>query len=575
MKKNSEVITYRKEFTKQFYRQNKWSFLAAMTASVLMALGNLIISWLMQQIIDTASGDVVMFSLLQLAMILLAIIAGIVMVSALEYYARPRFIKRAMRQYKDYAFEEMAKKNINAFTGENTSAYISALSNDATSIENNYLAQIFTLVRELIMFAGAFALMLYYSPFLTLVAFLLSVFPVIASVVAGNRLATQEKVVSDKNENFIGMVKDMLSGFSVIKSFKAEREVFCLFAKSNEAAEEAKCRRRRTETVIQTIGTVAGIIAQFGVFLFGAYLALTGRGVTAGVVIVFVQLMNYVLTPIADVPQILANKKAAYALIDKLSAAIHSNVRKSGKEMEPALTRGIELKRLSFSYEEDAPVLQGIDLCFEAGKSYAIVGGSGSGKSTLLNLLMGSREDYEGEILFDGNELRDIDSASLYDIVSIVQQNVFVFNSTVKDNITMFRDFTEEELRDAVNMSGLAPFIAERGKDYACGENGNGLSGGERQRISIARCLLRGTPVMLVDEATAALDAKTAYAVSNSILDISGLTRIVVTHRLEEALLCKYDKILVFKNGRVEEMGSFAELMGKKGFFYSLFTVSQ
>ncbi|TCL54799.1 ABC-type multidrug transport system fused ATPase/permease subunit [Kineothrix alysoides] len=575
MKKNNVTVIHRREFTRQFYRHNKWSFIAAITASVLTALGNLVVSWLMQQIIDTASGDAGMFSLLQLAMILLVIVSGIVMVSVLEYYACPRFIKSAMRQYKDYAFEEMSKKNINAFTGENTSIYISALSNDATSIENNYLAQIFTLVRELLMFAGAFALMLYYSPFLTLVAFLLSFFPVIASVLTGNRLAMQEKEVSDRNESFIGMIKDMLSGFSVIKSFKAEREVFRLFAKGNSAAEEAKCRRRRTETVIQTIGLVAGIIAQFGVFLFGAYLALAGRGVTAGVVIVFVQLMNYVLTPIADVPRILANKKAAYALIDKLSAAVHSNIRKSGKEIEPVLTRGIELKSLSFSYEKDVPVLQGIDICFEAGKSYAIVGGSGSGKSTLLNLLMGSREDYEGEILLDSSELREIASASLYDIVSIVQQNVFVFNSTVKDNITMFRDFTEEELCNAVNMSGLAPFIAERGNDYACGENGSGLSGGERQRISIARCLLRGTPVMLVDEATAALDAKTAYAVSNSILDISGMTRIVVTHRLEEALLRKYDKILVFKNGRVEERGSFAELMEKKEFFYSLFTVSQ
>lgn len=575
MKKNNELVTYRKEFTKQFYRHNKWSFAAAITASVLTALGNLVVSWLMQQIIDTASGDAGTFSLLQLAMILLVIVSGIVMVSVLEYYVRPRFIKNAMRQYKDYAFGEMAKKNINAFTGENTSIYISALSNDATSIENNYLAKIFTLVQELLMFAGAFALMLYYSPFLTLIAFLLSFFPVIASVLTGNRLAIQEKQVSDRNESFIGMIKDMLSGFFVIKSFKAEREVFRLFAKSNSAAEEAKCRRRRTETVIQTIGFVAGIIAQFGVFLFGAYLALTGRGVTAGVVIVFVQLMNYVLTPIADVPQILANRKAAYALIDKLAAAIRSNVRKTGEEMEPVLARGIELKGLSFSYEKDAPVLQGIDICFEAGKSYAVVGGSGSGKSTLLNLLMGSREDYEGEILFDGSELREIASASLYDIVSIVQQNVFVFNSTVKDNITMFREFTEEELRDAVNMSGLAPFIAERGKDYACGENGSGLSGGERQRISIARCLLRGTPVMLVDEATAALDAKTAFAVSNSILDISGLTRIVVTHRLEEALLRKYDKVFVLRNGMVEEEGSFAELMERKGFFYSLFTVSQ
>ena len=126
-----------------------------------------------------------------------------------------------------------------------------------------------------------------------------------------------------------------------------------------------------------------------------------------------------------------------------------------------------------------------------------------------------------------------------------------------------------------IRQSGLAKLVAARGEDYICGENGNGLSGGEKQRISIARALLRGAPVMLVDEATAALDAATAYEVTSAILDIEALTRIVVTHRLEEGLLKKYDKILVMKGGSICEKGSFAELMKQKGLFYSLFVVAQ
>lgn len=575
-KSKNETRALRKRFTKQFYLNNKWNLIGAMTTTLLLALANLLISWLLQQIIDVvASGTSGRFSLLDLSLISAALVAGILLFLLVEYRVRPRFIKKAMLQYKDFAFSEIAKKSIHSFTGENTSVYLSALSNDANSIETNYLAKLFTLAQELLMFAGAFALMLYYSPFLTLVAFLLSLFPVVASLLTGNRLAAREKAVSDKNESFLGMVKDMLSGFSVIKSFKAEREVMRLFAQSNAAAEDAKCRRRMTEIIIKTIGALAGIIAQFGVFLFGAYLALTGRGVTAGVVIVFLQLMNFVVQPIADVPEILANRKAANALIDKLAAAVASNVRQGGKVVDNTLDTGIELKGVSFSYEAGAPVLQNLDMTFETGKSYAIVGGSGSGKTTLLNLLMGSREDYEGEIRYDGDELRAIDAGALYDLVSIVQQNVFVFNSSVLDNITMFRSFEKEKLNRAVAMSGLAPLIEERGGDYLCGENGSGLSGGERQRVSIARSLLRGTPVMLVDEATAALDAQTAFAVTNSILELSGLTRVVVTHRLEEVLLRKYDRIFVLKNGQIAEQGGFAELMARKGFFYSLYMVSQ
>ena len=139
----------------------------------------------------------------------------------------------------------------------------------------------------------------------------------------------------------------------------------------------------------------------------------------------------------------------------------------------------------------------------------------------------------------------------------------------------MFTDFPREEVDRAIELSGLSKLIAERGEDYLCGENGSGLSGGEKQRISIARSLLKKSRVLLVDEATAALDAHTAFQVSNAILDLNDLTRIVVTHALDENLLKRYDCVLTIKNGSITESGSFDELMEKKGYFYSLFTVSQ
>ena len=149
-----------------------------------------------------------------------------------------------------------------------------------------------------------------------------------------------------------------------------------------------------------------------------------------------------------------------------------------------------------------------------------------------------------------------------------------LFDDTIRRNITMFRDFPEERVDEAVRRSGLDGLIAQRGEDYRCGENGGGLSGGERQRVSIARCLLRGTPVLLLDEATASLDNQTAFAVTDAILHLDGLTRLVVTHRLEEALLEQYDEIVVLRSGAVCERGRFEELMERKGYFYSLYNVS-
>ena len=171
--------------------------------------------------------------------------------------------------------------------------------------------------------------------------------------------------------------------------------------------------------------------------------------------------------------------------------------------------------------------------------------------------------------------MKTVSPSSLYDLVSIIQQNVFVFNSTIRDNITMFSQFPAEDVDRAVRMSGLQKLIEEKGEDYLCGENGSGLSGGERQRISIARALLRNTPVLLIDEATASLDNETSFEVLDAILNLDGYTRIIVTHDLDENILRRCTGIFALKKGELSEQGTFQELMEKKGYFYSLFTVSQ
>ena len=238
------------------------------------------------------------------------------------------------------------------------------------------------------------------------------------------------------------------------------------------------------------------------------------------------------------------------------------------------LNEAISLDHVTFGYEPDKPVLQDISLRLEPGKKYAIVGGSGSGKSTLLNLLMGAYDGYGGSISIDGRELREVATDSLYDLMSLIGQNVFLFDDTIRRNITMFREFPDGQVNEAVKRSGLSELLSRRGENYRCGENGVGLSGGERQRVSIARCLLRGAPVLLLDEATASLDNQTAFAVTDAILHLDGLTRVVVTHRLDEALMSQYDEIIVMRNGKIQERGSFGQLMEQKGIFYSLCTLA-
>ena len=562
-----------REFRRRLFYKNKMCFIASVIMTIVMSFLNLMISWLIQQIMDSMANQN-MQSVVRCAWIAASVVIAYTVANAVYRAVYPRFLQRAIQQYRDYAFSRLTQKSLRSFSKEGTALYVSALTNDCTSIENNYLAATFTLIELLFCFLGALIMMLYYSPVMLVLAVALSFLPVAVSMKAGNRLTEQEKEISKKNERFVSIVNELLSGFPVIKSFRAETQASRLFSQRNEQAEEAKKNKRRTEQLISLLANDAGIIAQMGIFLAGAWLAISGKGVTAGVVIVFVQLMNYILNPISQVPLLWSNRKAAIALMEKLSDALSENVREEGREKLNGFSEKIEVKDLTYGYEPESPVLKDLDVQFDAGKSYAIVGGSGSGKSTLLNLLMGSSSNYQGEICIDGVSIKNIESESLYQLMTSVQQNVFVFNDTIRNNVTMFHEFPDKEVTLALERSGLSEFIEKRGEDFVCGENGANLSGGERQRISIARALLRKSPILLIDEATAALDAATARAVSFSILNLVGMTRIVVTHRLEEAILRRYDKILVMKNGTICEQGNFDTLMQQKGQFYSLFQIA-
>ena len=565
----------KKQLEAQFYHKNIPALCLAVFSSLIGGSLNLIVSWLIMQLIDAASGVPGTLPIGTLAKLSGGFVVLCIAVFLLEYISMPRYIERAMLQYKNFAFRKLTEKGISSFRDESTATYLSALTNDSTSIETDYLGQQMALISKVFTFAGALVMMLWYSPLLTAIAAGVTILPLIASLLTGSRIEAAERRVSDRNRSFTAALSDCLAGFSVVKSFKAEKEIFKLFAENNRALEGEKFSKRRIKTIVGMIGTVTGIIAQLGVFLIGSYFALSGYGLTPGVVIIFVNLMNFMISPIAELPGLLASRKAARGLIDKLATALESNPVSEGTSELTHLESGIRLENVSFGYDDSKEVLHGISAFFDAGKAYAVVGASGSGKSTMLNLLTAAAGNYRGNILIDDTELRSIASESLYELISVIQQNVFIFNASIRDNVTMFRSFPEQEIEDAISHAHLNALIAERGDGYLCGENGKGLSGGEKQRISIARSLLKKSSVLLADEATASLDAQTAHQVASDILDLDGITRIVVTHGLEESLLRRYDGIVVLKDGRIEESGSFDELMERKGYFHALFTVSQ
>ncbi|MBR5947129.1 MAG: ABC transporter ATP-binding protein [Clostridia bacterium] len=554
-----------------FYEKNRLNLAFAVVLQTMTAATGAVISWILGAVMDiiaSGSGD----GLGRIAIVTAVFLPAIFIIEALAQRTKAFFVHRGIKQYKNTAFSLLAKKGIGTFAHENTGGYLSAFTNDATSIEDNYLNRTVLIVYYVFSFVISLGMMLYYSPLMTLIVIGLSIIPIIVTIVMGGGLKKREKKVSDRNEAFTSRVKDLLGGFSVIKAFKAEKQAKALFASENGETEEAKCSRRSFVGMINALSASAGGVVQFGIFLIGAIFAMRGD-ITAGTVLIFINLCSFVLQPVQAVPEYIASRNAAKALVYKLADRLDDNQTGAGGEAITSLKDGIELNSLGFAYEEDKPVLSNLSYHFENGKKYALVGFSGSGKTTLLNLLMGTYGDYIGSVKVGGVEMKTADMNSLYESVSLINQSVFLFDDTIRNNITMFSEFPKEAVDSAIRRAGLENVIAERGEGYLCGENGANLSGGERQRISIARALIKNASVLLVDEATSALDNETASLVSNEILNLSGITGIVVTHRLEANLLKKYDAILMLKNGSLAEVGSFDELMESKGQFYSLFTV--
>lgn len=490
------------------------------------------------------------------------------------YAVKNLYTKKATLNLKNTLVENILRLDMRSFNKESNGTYISRLSNDITIIQNDYIKGTVEIFVQLAMLVGGVLAMFIINSFLALSILLTCIIPLAVSSIFNNRMQKAQGEVAEQNKSYVSFIKDILSGNQVVKSFNIEKEIFERAKAKANKQEKAKMVYENLLSLIMSLTDISTFLVAVVIFIVGTQQLMKGQ-ITVGEIMAFIQLLNCVTVPINRLITGFTQRQASRALLMNFNKIGEAQTDQTQRVDIPKFSNKISLDGLSLSVD-GKKILDDINFEFKYGKSYAIVGTSGSGKTTLLKMLTGFYDGYEGNIRYDGVELEKISDQSIFQNVSFIHQDCFIFDDTIEQNIKLFRECDTDEFEQVIKRSMLQKLISDRGGfDVLCGENGIHFSGGEKQRISIARALLRKSPILLMDEATSALDNQTASDLECMLSDMQGITRISITHRLDESILSGYDEIVLLNNGKIEEHGTYHELMEAKQRFYGLSMLSR
>jgi ATP-binding cassette subfamily C protein len=551
----------------------KGQFIARIMTISLVALTSICFDFMMGFIVDIfSSGQTERF--IPIIALSIGLIITMFLAEYIDGLVMSKYIKNTVNYLRTDIFYKIIDKDIKDFSLDNSGKYISILYNDIKIIEDNFLNNIFQVIASILSFSISIAVLFYISPLVVIFIILFGVLGFVIPNALSKKLVIAKNDYSTNLEEITSVTKDLFSGFEVIKGFNISKKINQVFKYNSNNVETSKRKCSIIEAIIRGFSISFSVTIYLGVLILGGYLMYHDR-ITVGTAIIIIQLSTHIVGPVKTSISLINQIKSVSLIAKKIEDILKSSSEDIEENNLENFKNCIEINNLTFSYNEERKAIDNINLTFEKNKKYAIVGESGCGKSTLIKLLMRYYNDYEGNIKIDDNDLKSIYSSDLYKNMSMIQQNVFMFDDTIKENIKLFANYSDEKVIKACKRSGIYNLIERlpNGIDSLVGENGSKLSGGEKQRIAIARSLINDTQILILDESTSALDNETAYNLESSLLELDDLTLIVVTHKLIKNILLNYDEIIVMRDGKIVEKGSFEELINLKGYFYSLYYI--
>jgi subfamily B ATP-binding cassette protein MsbA len=483
-----------------------------------------------------------------------------------------------VKDLRDQLYHKIVELPIAYFSEKKKGDIIARMTSDVQEVENSILTSVEVIVREPLTVIISITIMLLMSVKLTLFVFVL--LPVSGFIISSisKKLKANSAKAQKETGNFLSFIEETLTGLRIIKGFNAENVIETKFNNSTLSFKKLMTSVFHRQTLASPMSEFLGSATIIAILWYGGTEVLSNTSLLQpdefmGYIVLFYTVLNPIKLITTTFYNIQKGEASAERIITVLNAK-NAIKDKANAAIKHDFTNKIEFKNISFKYK-DTFVLKDFSLTINKGETVALVGQSGSGKSTLANLITRFYDVNKGEVLIDGNNIKDVTKKSLRNLMGIVSQDSILFNDTISNNIKLGKqDATAAAILEAAKIANADEFIQNLSDTYDTniGDSGNTLSGGQKQRLSIARAVLKNPPIMILDEATSALDTESEQLVQTALEKMmQNRTSLVIAHRL--STIQKADTIVVMKKGKIVEQGKHEELLAKKGEYFKLVTM--